>query len=184
MRARCIAMATAAAVLGGLAAAETAIPSGPPPSWQSLIPCARSADPVDGFNCYQAAVRAAGYTPNPEIVAAERRRRFGLVLPSFGQKGAGDRQAERALAPAGAHNPGDREADDRITYVLDQVATLRPLDRLLLVTREGAVWMQTDSETVAPLPKAGQSMTVVKGAISGFFCQFDKRTKVRCVRTH
>ena len=172
-------------VLGAAAsaAAEPATPTGPPPSWESLIPCAQKADPAEGFRCYQAAMRAAGYAANPEIAAAERRRRFGLSLPSFGTHKP---RAEAAQAHAGAaiSPPPEEEAQDRVTVTLEQVALIPPLNRLLMVTTDGAVWQQTDSETVAPTPKPGQPMTVVHGSLSGFFCQFDKRTKVRCVRTH
>lgn len=182
--------ALAAAALAGPATAQSATPSGPPPSWDSLIPCAQKADPVEGFRCYQAAVRAAGYAPNPEIAAAERRRTFGLTLPFVGHKAAANPEGHAAKTSPGspaasaAAPPAPQEDTDRVTVVLDQVALIPPLNRLLLITKEGAVWQQTDSETVAPAPKPGQTMTVVHGSISGFFCQFDKRTKVRCTRTH
>jgi hypothetical protein len=183
----------AAAVLAGPAAAQTAVPSGPPPSWESLIPCAQKSDPAEGFKCYQAALRAAGYTPNAQVVAEDRRKRFGLPLPSIGHKPAAKpepkiAQAQPAPRPAATQPPASpapvEEAEDRVAVVLEQVAIIPPLNRLLLVTKEGAIWQQTDSETVAPLPRPGQTMTVVKGSINGFFCQFDKRTKVRCTRTH
>ena len=175
------------ALIAGPAAAQTAAPSGPPPSWESLIPCAQKADPAEGFKCYQAAMRGAGYSPNAEVVAADRKRHFGLTLPSIGHKAADkpERQAAQVApgaAPAAA--PPAAASEDRIEVELEQVALIPPLNRLLMVTKDGGVWQQTDSETVAPLPRPGQTMTVVKGSISGFFCQFDKRNKVRCVRTH
>src|SRR6185503_19466331 len=93
--------------------------------------------------------------------------------------------AAQPSAPKSAAPPAPvEEPENQVTEVLEQVALIPPLNRLLLVTREGAVWLQTDSEVVAPLPKPGQTMIVVKGSISGFFCQFDKRTKVRCTRSH
>jgi hypothetical protein len=181
--------------LAGPAAAQTAVPSGPPPSWESLIPCAQKADPAEGFKCYQVALRAAGYVPNPQVVAEDRRRRFGLPLPSIGHKGPPKTEPKLAQAQA-QPGPGPtaaaprapaaapEESEDRVTVTLEQVALIPPLNRLLLVTTDGGIWQQTDSETVAPLPRPGQTMTVLKGSISGFFCQFDKRTKVRCTRTH
>jgi hypothetical protein len=179
--------ALGAALVAGPAAAQT-VPSGPPPSWESLLPCAQKADPVEGFKCYQAAVRAAGYAPNPEVVAADRKRRFGLPsLPAIGHKAPAkaERQVAQGAAPAPAPAASPTEdTDDRVTIELEQVALIPPLNRLLLVTKDGGVWLQTDSETVAPLPKPGQAMTVIKGSINGFFCQFDKRTRVRCKRTH
>ena len=161
-------------------------PPGPPPSWDSLIPCAQKGDPVEGFRCYQAAMRAAGYAPNPEIAAVERRRKFGLSLPSLGShKSAAKPRAEVAQAtPDARAAPPQEEPEDRVTVKLEQVALIPPLNRLLLVTTEGGIWQQTDSETVSPTPKPGETMTVIRGKIGGYFCQFDRVTKVRCIRTH
>lgn len=188
--------------LAGAAAAQTPTPSGPPPSWESLIPCAQKSDPVEGFKCYQAAMKAAGFAPNAAVVAADKRRSFGLQLPSFhARKPAETKVAQAAAtapaAPAAAPAPVSapaparpappppaKEPEDQVTVTLDAVAVTPPLNRLLLVTTEGAVWQQTDDDTVAPLPRPGQTMTVIKGSIDGFFCRFDKRTKVRCKRTH
>ena len=175
-----------------LAAAGSALgqtptpPPGPPPSWDSLIPCAQKGDPVEGFKCYQAAMRAAGYAPNPEIAAAERRRKFGLSLPSIGShKPVAKPQMEVAQATPGVRAPPPQEEpEDRVTVKLEQVALIPPLNRLLLITTEGGVWQQTDSETVSPTPKPGETMTIIRGKIGGYFCQFDRVTRVRCIRTH
>ncbi len=165
-------------------AAAQAVPSGPPPSWDALIPCAQKADPAEGFRCYQGAMRAAGYAPNPEIAATERRRKFGLPALSLGSHKAESkarREVAQAQAPATAP---EEEPQDRVTVKLDQVALIPPLNRLLMVTTDGAVWQQTDSETVAPTPRSGASMTIIHGKINGYFCQFDRLNKVRCTRTH
>ncbi len=185
--------ALAACLILGAAASAAAqpasAPAGPPPSWDSLIPCAQKSDAVEGFRCYQAAMRAAGYAPNPQVVAADRRRLFGLTLPKLGGP-KHEAAPESALASqhpgaaAAASPPPEEEDQDRVTVTLDQVALIPPANRLLMVTTEGAVWLQTDNEIVAPLPKSGQSMSVVRGSIGGFFCRFDKRTQVRCKRTH
>ena len=169
--------------LAGPAAAE-AVPPGPPPSWDALIPCAQKGDPAEGFRCYQAAMRAAGYAPNPEIAATERRRKFGLPALSLGSHKA-DSRARRDLVQAQAPATApEEEAQDRVTVKLDQVALIPPLNRLLMVTTDGAVWQQTDNETVSPTPRPGASMTIVHGRINGYFCQFDRLNKVRCTRTH
>ena len=182
--------ALGAGLVVGIAApaAAQSVPAGPPPAWDALIPCAQKADPAEGFRCYQAAMRAAGYSPNPEIAATERRRRFGLPsLPLISHKPSSKTKTESAQAQSGlraAAAPEEEPQEDRVTVTLEQVALIPPLNRLLLVTTEGAIWQQTDSETVSPTPKPGSSMTIVHGKISGFFCQFDRVTKVRCVRTH
>jgi hypothetical protein len=174
----------AALVVAGASAAvaQEAAPAGPPPSWESLIPCAQKSDPAEGFRCFQQALRAAGYAPNPVAVAADKRRSFGLQLPKVHLGRREDaKPAAAPRAPAAAPEP---ERADEVAVTLEQVALTPPLNRLLLVTTEGAVWQQTDNDTVAPLPRPGQTMTVIKGSIDGFFCRFDKRTKVRCRRLH
>ena len=180
-------LAAGLAIAVAAPAAAQPVPAGPPPSWDALIPCAQKADPVEGFKCYQGALRAAGYAPNPEIAATERRRKFGLPsLPLLSHKPDSkptSKSAQGQPGPAPAAAPQE-EPQDRVTVALEQVALIPPLNRLLLVTTEGAIWQQTDSETVSPTPKPGASMTIVHGRISGYFCQFDRVTKVRCVRTH
>ncbi len=89
-------------------------------------------------------------------------------------------QAKPSEGPA----PPPEEPEDRVTVKLEQVALIPPLNHLLLITAEGAVWQQTDNETVSPLPKPGDPMTIIHGQISGYFCQFDRVTRVRCIRTH
>jgi hypothetical protein len=169
---------------------QGARPSGPPPSWDSLIPCAQKSDPKEGFACYQAAMRAAGYAANPEIVAADKRRKFGLNVPTpfkhepkpAAEKGA-KAQASAGSASAAAPAPPEEEQNS-VAVKLSQVALIPPQNRLLLVTEEGAIWEQTDSEMVSPRPKPGQSIQIEQNRFGGYFCRFDKLTKVRCTRTH
>ena len=183
--AACLIWGAAASVAAAQPAAPA--PAGPPPSWDSLIPCAQKADPAEGFRCYQAAMRAAGYAPNPQVVAADRRRTFGLALPKLGgrkHEAASEAQAAKQQPGASQAASPAPEPEDRVTVTLDQVALMPPANRLLMVTTEGAVWLQTDNETVAPMPRSGQTMSVIHGNIDGYFCRFDKRTQVRCKRTH
>ena len=193
---RAMAAAIAAGLwLGALSAAQAqeapARPSGPPPSWDSLIPCAQKADPAEGFACYQAAVRAAGYAPNPEVAASERRRRFGMSLPfTHKEKPKAVARAERRPQPgqtSASEPPAAPEASedgDKVMVQLSQVAVIPPQNRLLLVTAEGAIWEQTDDEAISPRPRPGQSIQIEHTGFGGYFCRFDKLTKVRCTRTH
>jgi hypothetical protein len=181
---------------GALAQETSAHPQGPPPSWDSLIPCAQKADAKEGFACYQAAMRAAGYAPNPEIAAAEKRRKFGLNLPTpfkhedkskpkaVAQAGPASKSSAAPSAEAPAAVPAAEEDEARVNVQLSQVALIPPQNRLLLVTEEGAIWEQTDDEPVAPRPRPGQSIQIEQNRFGGYFCRFNKLTKVRCRRTH
>jgi hypothetical protein len=168
-------------------------PAGPPPSWDSLIPCAQKSDPKEGFACYQAAMRAAGYAPNAEVVEADKRRKFGLNLPTpFKHSGEKPKQVARAEgkaqpapAPSSPQAAAPAEEDQaQVSVQLSQVALIPPQNRLLLVTQEGAIWEQTDDEAVSPRPKPGQTIRIEQNRFGGYFCRFDKFTKVRCTRTH
>jgi hypothetical protein len=188
-------MAALAAALvagvAGMAVAQPAPAAGTPPSWDILTHCAAMADEDARLSCYDTAMRAAGYAPKPAEVSAEKRQRFGLSLPQISllrhhakQEGAQSAQAAAAKTSTAAPAAAAKVEDDpnRVTVQLDVVATIQPSRRLMLFTTDGAVWMQTDDELVAPFPKAGQTMTIRRNTFGGYFCDFDKRTAVRCER--
>ena len=184
-----------AAVVAAHTQEQPARSLGPPPAWDSLIPCAQKADPAEGFACYQAAMRAAGYKPT-EQEATQRRRGFGLTLPfKHAQKeprrpSSEVAQAAGGAAPSGKATPeaavSEAAAEDanKITVQLSQVALIPPQNRLLLVTTDGAIWEQRDDEAVSPRPKPGQTIRIEKSRFGGYFCWFDRLTKVRCLQTH
>lgn len=55
--------------------------------------------------------------------------------------------------------------------------------KLLLTTTEGAVWRQTESETLHPPPEQGQSMKIDTAHFGGFICRVGSGTSFRCYRT-
>jgi hypothetical protein len=57
-----------------------------------------------------------------------------------------------------------------------------PLGRLLLTGNDGAVWEQTDDETVNNAPAPGDSVKVSKGIMGGYMCQVTRWQSVRCQR--
>ena len=166
---------------------------GTPPSWDTLVHCAKMANDSASLACFRAAMRAAGYGPKPEEVAAEHKRLFGLPIPEIklqrrAAEAKGEEAGAQAAGPAGAATavaeapaPVD---EDRVTVELSEVALTQPLNRLLLITTDGAIWAQTDDTRVARLPRKGQSVEIERGAIGGYFCKVDKWTKVRCERRH
>lgn len=200
-----------AASLAALAAASVAsaqdLPAGAPPSWPSLIHCAQLADDDAQLACFKAAMKAAGYAPKAAEVSAERHHRFGLSAPQLGlfkKKQAAEGEsaaahpaapvavAEAAPAPAPAAEPAPPppgvaphpESEDDVFVRLERVALMPPNNRMLLVTADGGIWEQVDNDTVAPLPRQGQSMEIKKNMFGGYLCIFDKRQGVRCMRVH
>ncbi len=169
----------------------TAQPSGPPPSWEALIHCAESGDPDAELLCYRAALRAAGYARNPQAAAAERRKHFGLAIPSINLLKHGKKEqpapTSQAAAPGAAPAPAEAESEadqTEVTVELEELALIPPAGKLLLITTDGGIWEQIDNERVVPQPKKGQSFKIRRTRFGGFFCQFDRTTAVRCVRKH
>jgi hypothetical protein len=188
----------------GVASAQDAPPGVSPPSWQVLKGCADKPSDAEVLACFRAAMREAGYKPSSEVASAKRRQ-FGLPLPTLhkhakpvqpstevaqaapaaGPSEPSSQAAPAAPRPAPAAEPEASDEDSgHITVTLSDVGLIPPLNRLLLVTTDGAVWKQTDDETVSPTPKPGQSFQILKNAFGGYFCKFDKRNMVRCVRSH
>jgi hypothetical protein len=52
----------------------------------------------------------------------------------------------------------------------------------MVVTAEGAVWRQTDTDVIRRLPRAGESFEVRNGALGSFRCTFNGNTSFRCER--
>ena len=178
----------------GAGRAQDASPSGPPPSWDTLVRCAKMADDSASLACFRTAMRASGYGPKPEEVAAERKRVFGLPVPQIKlqRRAAREKGVEtgvEAAGPAGSEAAAAASAqalaqtdEDTVTLELSEVALIPPQNKLLLLTTDGAVWAQTDDTTVAHLPKPGQTVEVQRGMMGGYLCKVDKWTKVRCAR--
>ena len=205
--------AASAMLMGGAAQAQDAAPASAPPSWGTLIHCAKLPDDEGQLACFKAAMKAAGYSPNPREVTAERHQRFGLSAPQLGflkhksqaegeQAGAGASAASAPMPAMAAASPAPAppaakvaeaappppgvkatpEDESHVFVTLERVAIMPPLNRLLMVTSDGSVWEQNDSETVAPMPRSGQSMEIRKNMFGGYLCIFDKHQGVRCAR--
>ncbi len=135
----------AAALAGGLAVAGSALAQAgiTPPDWQILLRCAEIGDGDQRLACYDQAMRAAGYAPKPEVVAEEKRKRFGLSVPKLNILKHDDQkrtevagQAAPAPAASAPPPPPPKEDDDTVTVQLERVAVLYG-NKLLLITTEG-----------------------------------------------
>ena len=156
-----------------------------PPSWSTLVRCAQMPDAAQELACYREAMRAAGYAPPAEAAQARKRRGFGLKPPHLSLPGSAARPAEaQAQADGRAQATAPAEPETVVTVELAQVALIPPSNKLLLVTTDGAVWEQLDSESIAPRPRKGDSMTVRQTRFGGYFCRFGRAQAVRCERTH
>ena len=186
----------AAAFVASVAMAQE-VPAGAPPSWPTLIRCAKLLTEDDQLACFKSAMKAAGYAPQPAEEAAQRHHRFGLSVPELNvfKKKQGEQNQSAAASPS-APQPASEpapppsgvaphaESENDVFVKLERVALMPPNNRMLLITADGGIWEQTDSETIAPLPKEGQSMEIKKNAFGGFMCIFDKRQGARCKRVH
>jgi len=111
-----------------------------------------------------------------EDAKEEKKRSFGLGLhiPSVS-----------AILP----NRDDREREAKIERedIRDQTLTLAsvedtPVGKLLLTSTDGAVWEQTDTDTINNPPEPGDTVRVTKGMMGGFMCQVTRWQTVRCQR--
>jgi hypothetical protein len=199
-----LAIAGAALALGVCAStlAEDTPPPRTPPSWDTLARCGEMTADVARLACFDAAMKAAGFKRNTEAAAAEHRKRFGLPLPQVGAPKRHDKEEGAKVAaetaPAGQAGPATTppsprraakasaaapaaEDEDRITVEISRVATTQPEGQLLLFTSDGAIWVQTDRETVRT-PSKGQSVTIRHTKFGGYFCDLPKSRSIRCQR--
>ncbi len=175
-----IGLATGLAV-SALGVASGAHAQSTPPAWDTLVRCAQTPDESARLACYDTAMRAAGYAPNPTAVADEHRKGFGLSLPKMGALKR--RKQQEGSQSAGAAPPPAPEANPNVIEVtVDQVAVTQPVGRIIIFTTEGQIWQQTDTVTVNSFPKEGDTLTIHKEALGGYFCDANKYQSVRCKR--
>ncbi len=168
------------AVTASLAVAATAVSAqNAAPAWDTLVRCAQTPDEAARLACYDAAMRAAGYAPNPTAVAENHRKTFGLTAPKVNV--FKHRKQEEGARSAGGAPPPEENAD-RIDVVIDQIAITQPSNRIVVFTTDGAIWQQTDTTPINSYPKEGDSMIVHKGPLGGYLCDVNKYQSVRCKR--
>ena len=164
----------------GLSAGAHAQSQGTPPAWDTLVHCAQTPNESERLACYDTAMRGAGYAPNPGAVAEDRRRSFGLSMPKMNV--FKHKKEDEGAQAAGGRRPAPESNADRVEVVVDQVAITQPSNRIIIFTNDGQIWQQTDTTELTNLPKEGDSMTIRKEALGGFFCDVNKYQSVRCKR--
>jgi hypothetical protein len=90
--------------------------------------------------------------------------------------------SEAAIKPKKEPKPKAETADvEQLDLTLASVADTA-LGRLLLVSTDGAIWEQTDSDPVGSRPRKGDVVKVSKGFLGGYMCQVTRWQAVRCQR--
>jgi hypothetical protein len=173
------------AMAAGLAASSLGFAAGAhaqnaPPAWDTLVRCAQTPDEAARLSCYDSAMRAAGYSPNPAAVAEEHRKGFGLTVPKITVLKKHKR--EEGAKTAGAPQAPEQENPNRVELTVDQVAVTQPVGRVVVFTTEGQIWQQTDDTQINTLPKEGDSFVIRREALGGYFCDVNKHQAVRCKR--
>jgi hypothetical protein len=154
------AWALAAATMIDTAAAMDAAGTSPEARWTAVVACADRPDERQRHACVDDVLRRAGVLTDAQE-QRDQRQRFG-----------------RDAVPSAPKS----EEPDSIDLVLASVSEGRD-GRLVLTTRDGTVWRQTESRVFAQTPAAGQTLTVNKGAIGNFLCQVNGRSPFRCARS-
>ena len=174
-----LALAAGLAV-SSLTAVAHAQGAGKPPSWDALVRCAQTPDESERLACYDAAMHAAGYAPDAAAVSAVHHKSFGLSMPKvnvFKQK-----KREEGAKIAGAAPAPIEESPNQIEVTIDQIAITQPAGKIVIFTSDGQIWRQTDTTTVNSMPKEGDTLSIHKEVLGGFFCDVNKYQSVRCSR--
>lgn len=159
-----LALTTAA---GGAGAQER------PAMLKSLMDCKAKTESAERLACYDAAVGALDVAEQKgdivvvdrEQAKAVRRQAFGFSLPSLSLFERGEKPEEL----------------DRVTLGVDRA--YRGGDGKWVVEVEGgAVWAQTDTESVAREPQKGSKVEIRKAAMGGYFMNIDGQRAVRARR--
>jgi hypothetical protein len=159
----------------GLALASGAIaapkPMGEPPVVQSLLDCRKLTDSTARLACYDKATDAIqSATASGDLVSidreqrkAARRQAFGFTLPTLSFLDRGEKEADRLSATV---------AD----------ASQDPYGKWIIRLDDGAVWMQTEPDTLARPPHKGSKVNISKGMMGGFFMTIDGEAAGKATR--
>jgi hypothetical protein len=143
------------------------------PAVQTVLDCRKVAEDAQRLSCYDHAVDAmAKADATGDLVTVDREQRrtlrrqaFGFNLPSLSMFDKADKVEET----------------EKLTAKIAG-ATQTGAGKWRIELDDGAVWLQTDDTTLYPLPKAGSTATIRKGALGSFFLTFDGKQSFRARR--
>ena len=101
-------------------------------------------------------------------VRESRRRLFGLALPRLPIFGGGD----------------DEDDDEEVDHVEGVVASASQNGNGQWIVRlqDGAIWVQTDNNSLALRPRAGQPVVVNRGALGSYMMRVNRQPGIRVRR--
>ncbi len=168
--------ATALAVIGLLALSAAALSAKDkelprPKLFDDLVACKSIADPTQRLACYDSKVTELDEAEKSnQLVMADRaeveearKGLFGLSLPRIRLFGDDD--------PAGAST---------LTAKITNVRSQRD-GKYVFTLEDGATWLQTEASAYMRTPRAGDSITIEKGALGSYIAKVNdgKAFKIR-----
>jgi len=136
--------------------------------WEAMKDCAALDDTAARHACTDGVLRGAGLLDPMDAPAA--------MAP------AAPHAEDLTRSERNAVHPGEdawAEDIDQIEVTLAK-AMRRGDGRLVLTASDGVVWRQLYRQGSMPVPKAGASMAVRKGALDGYICAIDLAPRFRC----
>lgn len=158
-----IALSLTAAAAVALAAPKAKV-VGEPPVVQHLLDCRKVTSDAERLACYdKAAAAMESATASGDLVSidreqrrAARRQAFGFTLPSLGFLDRGEKEGEAS----------------RITATIAE-ASLDPYGKWVIKLDDGALWTQTEPESLGRRPHKGSTVVISRGMMGGFFMTID-----------
>ncbi len=163
----------AALGLAGAAIAAETKSTGRAAQFQDLLDCKAKTDAAERLACYDTVVGAlAGAEQKGDIVVVDRdqakavrRQAFGFNLPSLSMFEKTEKPEEVDNLSAVATR-AYRGGDGKWVFELE----------------DGAVWGQTDSETLGRQPSRGSKIEIRKAAMGSYFLNSDGQRAIRARR--
>jgi len=169
------ALLAAAVPVGAIAAADPA----PPPRaelFEALARCRSVTDAAARLQCFDTATaNLEAAVARRDIVVVDRaqvregrRRLFGLSLPSLPIFGGGDDEPEQ----------------ERVTSLEGVIAGAgrNANGQWIITLRDGSVWTQVDSNTLALEPRAGQPIVINRGVMGSYMMRVNNQPGLRARR--
>ncbi len=146
-----------------------------PQAFTDLLDCRKIADPAARLTCYDSkAMIVAEATDKHDIVVTDRaeirqtkRGMFGFAIPTSRLFGG-----------------GDDGKDDELSRLDSTIASARRGrgGGWVVALAIGGTWEQTDGKELALAPRAGQKVSVTKGALGSFFVSIDGQIPIKMRR--